>query len=1087
MSSGERAAFAGQITDLPVSELLRTVVHGKQTGLARFQTNLGSATLWFREGTIVDADMGRFHMGAAVRRLLTADTGTFEIEFKPISRRRLIKEETQTLLDAHAPPGLEGAADPMSQSQDLSRSGPRRARPAPGWTPTAGGKGATREGEEVSGEHEIPRRKTEARFPDPRERIEQLGRARKPSDSALHAAAPQQVSEDEDEHLTRVAKVPELAHDVPTARAAPELPTFPQSWADASDDDVTRPPAPSIVAPPVLELDRSAAAAESVAAEPSASATAMGHTSHATEPAPSERPRTPALASLSAPPRRTRMGIPQMVAPSSAPAEPRRIKGTDKMPVQEPGSRGRANAEPEPSDGTPVAIDREDLSDPIPIGTTWDAPSHLATPEQAAAAAAAAAAKVESSNTTHRSGEIRRRGAADRTVVPFAPQLPFQKTKPEPGATVTDGFRPIVAPGTKPITDSYPTVEPGESSRRATAIAATIGLDPSASGVEEFPRAPTAAPAVVGRYEVLLRIARGGMGTVYLCRVTGAGGFRRLFALKVIRDHLSRNAEYVTMLLQEARIASRLHHPNVVGIVDIGTLANQHYLVMDYVEGCTFSELLKVHRKSRPPQLVIPIVLDALTGLHAAHTLVNDDGSPLTLVHCDFSPQNMLVGTNGICRITDFGIARASNALPEKSNITRGKPAYLAPEQVVGGPFDHRADVFAAGVVLWNALTGEQLFGGETPEETLEMVLHRPIQPPSQVGLRPPRSLDRVVMRALQRDPDARYQTAEQMLIDLRRVAITEDLLAPASEVSRWVAETFGTQLELRRQAAGIVAKPGPASNPRDSREISVPELGLGPDASATHSILHAGVADDADTRTVMLHTGLDPALLDAGRPLLNRRERNLVFGIAAAMAGIAIALAFMRPGWLLGGFLDEDGTYFEPDPPIELPEVVEALPPPTKTPETKTPDAKGDTTAPETKTEPGETKVVEDAKVDAPGEVEPGEASMGETKLGEAPKPEPEIEPEPPPEPPPEPKPEIDPTPPPPKPTPAKSAKTKPPKPRPEPKEEPTEPEPKPEPKPEPEPEEPAEETPPPPPPKKSPEEPTLPKPPDLKELLDG
>ncbi|MFO0633943.1 MAG: serine/threonine-protein kinase [Nannocystaceae bacterium] len=161
------------------------------------------------------------------------------------------------------------------------------------------------------------------------------------------------------------------------------------------------------------------------------------------------------------------------------------------------------------------------------------------------------------------------------------------------------------------------------------------------------------APAVVGRYEVLLRIARGGMGTVYLARVTGEGGFRRLFALKVIRDHLSQNDDYVRMLLQEARIASRLHHPNVVGIVDIGTLANQHYLVMDYVEGCTFSELLKVHRRTRPPHLIVPLMLDALSGLHAAHSLVDDDGSPLVLVHCDSSPQNMLVGTNGICRITD--------------------------------------------------------------------------------------------------------------------------------------------------------------------------------------------------------------------------------------------------------------------------------------------------------------------------------------------------------------------------------------------------------------------------------------------------
>ena len=1082
MSSGERAAFAGQITDLPVSELLRTVVHGKQTGLARFQTNLGSATLWFREGSIVDADMGRFHMGAAVRRLLTADTGTFEIEFKPISRRRLIKEDTQELLDSVDPPS----------PPEMMRSGPRRARPAPGWTPTAGGKGATREG----GEPEpVPERRPTPP-PETRPALGTLGSVkRRATDKSLHAVS--SAGPEEDDDLTRVAKSPAT------------LPTFPASWAAPAET--------ALPTPPAIDLDRSAAAPAIEVAPPpaSASATAMGYTAHALAEAaqsqaaaPSERP------SIASAPRRTQMGVPQLAPPSKvvartvAPSEPTRPSSTAKMPVQEPSperQRRKVTVEGKTSDGSPVEVEAEEISDPIPVGTTWAAPSHLSEP---------APAKAESESQSGRTGEIRRRGGAvDRTVVPFAPSLPFQKTKPDPGGTVTDGFRPIL-PGdgpSKPITDSYPTVGSAASERRVSSIASSIGLDPSASGVglEAEAVRGAAAPAVVGRYEVLLRIARGGMGTVYLCRVTGAGGFRRLFALKVIRDHLSRNAEYVTMLLQEARIASRLHHPNVVGIVDIGTLANQHYLVMDYVEGCTFSELLKVHRKSRPPQLVIPIVLDALTGLHAAHTLVNDDGSPLTLVHCDFSPQNILVGTNGICRITDFGIARASNALPEKSSITRGKPAYLAPEQVLGRPFDHRADVFAAGVVLWNALTGEQLFGGETPEETLEKVLSRPIQPPSAVGLRPPRSLDRVVMRALQRDPDTRYQTAEEMLIDLRRVAITEDLLAPASEVARWVTDTFGTQLELRRQAAGITAKPGPTSGQKDSREISVPELGLGPDASATHTIAPTGGdthADDLESRTVMLHTSGDVMATAPDAAALNRRQRNDLFGLAAAMAGIALALAFMRPGWLLGGFLDEDGTYFEPDAPVILPtEVVDAGETKTdgKPKDGKAVDGKAvDGKAVDGKAEPGDdakTELVDEAASDAKAEPPPPdgkaideavvdgnadakaiddapskaalavEGAGGAASEATAPTPSDARRPTPPP------KPDR---------TKPKTAKPRPePAPDPDPDPDPAAPAP-----PDPPPEDAAPEPEPAPPPKpKTADEPALPQPPDLKELLDG
>ncbi len=421
----------------------------------------------------------------------------------------------------------------------------------------------------------------------------------------------------------------------------------------------------------------------------------------------------------------------------------------------------------------------------------------------------------------------------------------------------------------------------------------------------------------MGRYEVLLRLARGGMGTVYLCRASGEGGFRRLFALKVIRDHLCRNAAYVQMMLQEARIASRLHHPNVVGIVDIGVFADQHYLVLEYVEGCTFAELLAFHPKSRPPQLVIPIVLDALTGLHAAHTLADDDGRPLGLVHCDVSPQNMLVGTNGTCRITDFGIARAADVLPDRS-ITRGKPAYLSPEQILGQPVDHRADIFAAGVVLWNALTGEQLFSGETPEAVVEAVLHADIPPPSTVGLRPPACLDRICLRALRRDPAARYPSAEAMLVDLRRVAIAEGLLGASSEVSAWVRQTFGHRLEQRRRAAGLSAAvrrngaPQGHDDPTQLGDGAVPftegsTSSEGPSASHT-AMLRPRSAGDAATH--LLH-----------------RQRTVVLALAGAVASMAIAVAWMRPDWIRGGFVDEYGTYldYEPAPAIRITPQAEA------------------------------------------------------------------------------------------------------------------------------------------------------------------
>ena len=460
-----------------------------------------------------------------------------------------------------------------------------------------------------------------------------------------------------------------------------------------------------------------------------------------------------------------------------------------------------------------------------------------------------------------------------------------------------------------------------------TAIDAAQPRPPSVSG-----HVQAGGTAHVGRYEVLLRLARGGMGTVYLCRVTGEGGFRRLFALKVIRDHLNTNQAYVRMLLEEARIASRLSHPNIVSIIDIDTFAGQHYLVMDYVEGCTFSELLKAHPKTRPPELLVPVVLDALTGLHAAHQLRGDDGSPHPVVHCDFSPHNMLVGANGTCRITDFGVAKAANALPDGPG--RGKPGYLSPEQVRGLPLDARSDVFSAGVVLWNALTGEVLFDGETPEQILHQVVSRPIPKPSQVGLRPPACFDHICLRALERDPAMRYQSAEEMLIDLRKVAVAQDLLAPSSEIGRWVQETFGAQIELRRQAAGLT--PGAAAaNAIALRDmpaaVGASGHGGGHADAATPAGVHGGgwspevsvTGHDANaSNTMMLRADTarpSPAVSDEEG--FGARTRVVVI-VAALTFMVAIVITlFVRPDLLQGGILDESGQYVDlNDPPPQHP-----------------------------------------------------------------------------------------------------------------------------------------------------------------------
>ncbi len=303
----------------------------------------------------------------------------------------------------------------------------------------------------------------------------------------------------------------------------------------------------------------------------------------------------------------------------------------------------------------------------------------------------------------------------------------------------------------------------------------------------------------VDRYEILLRIGRGGMGTVYLARLSSSNvGFRRLFALKLLRSHLSSDTQAAKDFLDEARVAGYLHHANVVAVYDAGFHGKQPYLVMDYVEGCNFKQLMR-GLPSRSPYLLLPVMIDALAGLHAAHTLQDETGTDLKLVHCDVSPENLLVGVDGTCRLTDFGIARKASYL--FGATTRGKPGYVAPEQITGRTFDHRADIFSMGVVLWSALTGKVLFTGDTVEEILDQLCHKPIPAPSSVGAQSYEALDQVILKALARDPNDRFESAEAMMSALSRAAMAHDGLATTKEIASWVREAAGAELAQRRLA----------------------------------------------------------------------------------------------------------------------------------------------------------------------------------------------------------------------------------------------------------------------------------------------
>jgi serine/threonine-protein kinase len=305
----------------------------------------------------------------------------------------------------------------------------------------------------------------------------------------------------------------------------------------------------------------------------------------------------------------------------------------------------------------------------------------------------------------------------------------------------------------------------------------------------------------LGRYELLHELAAGGMATVYLGRKRGAGGFERLVAIKCCHPHLSRDPAFVAMFLDEARLAARIHHPNVVATLDVSD-DDALYFVMEYVEGTSLAEWitrLGSLGQRIPPALLLRVIIDGLGGLHAAHELRDHDGKSFQLVHRDMSPQNILIGLDGGTRIADFGIAKAeSRATRTRTGQVKGKTGYMPPEQILGEPLDRRADVYAAGVVLWEALCGRRLFDGDSDAATINLVLSGQIPPPSSLADVSP-ALDSIVLGALRYRPDDRFPSAAELAEALETSGLE---IANTAAVGQAVSELFRESVHGRREQA---------------------------------------------------------------------------------------------------------------------------------------------------------------------------------------------------------------------------------------------------------------------------------------------
>jgi ABC-type sugar transport system substrate-binding protein len=292
------------------------------------------------------------------------------------------------------------------------------------------------------------------------------------------------------------------------------------------------------------------------------------------------------------------------------------------------------------------------------------------------------------------------------------------------------------------------------------------------------------------------------MAAVYFGRLVGPAGFARPVAIKRLHAQFAQDPTFVRMLLDEGRLAARIQHPNVVSTLDVVTHEDEVFIVLEYVPGVSLAHLIRSARRSAthiPPIIGASIVAGMLQGLHAAHEAKDDHGDLLELVHRDVSPQNALVGADGVTRLIDFGIAKAASRLQTtRDHALKGKLAYMAPEQVRGEPVTRRTDVYSASIMLWETLTSQRLFEADNEANLLVKLLTYEPPPPSSIRPDIPPSLDRTVLRGLERDPAKRFGSAREMAAHIQACIG----VANAMEIGDWLERMAGD--ELRDQSARI-------------------------------------------------------------------------------------------------------------------------------------------------------------------------------------------------------------------------------------------------------------------------------------------
>lgn len=328
----------------------------------------------------------------------------------------------------------------------------------------------------------------------------------------------------------------------------------------------------------------------------------------------------------------------------------------------------------------------------------------------------------------------------------------------------------------------------------------------------------TGAPEVFGEYELLEKIATGGMAEVYRARKHGAAGFEKIVVIKKVLPDLAKDTEFLQLFQDEARITSRLLHVNIVQVFDYSKLGDEYFIAMEYVHGLDLARMLVRARNLGPFPIPLALFITAelLKALAFAHTRVDESGEPLNIVHCDISPQNVLVSYAGEVKLTDFGISRAAFQAGNQHQVIRGKYAYMSPEQVEGRPLDPRTDLFSMAILLYEALTATRLFKARNRDETLARVRRAEVPSPRAVRAEISEELEGFLLRALARNAGDRFQTAEEMLEALTALRVREGHRATNNDLAAFLKDVIdaaaaaarGEEPQNRPARAGRAAPP---------------------------------------------------------------------------------------------------------------------------------------------------------------------------------------------------------------------------------------------------------------------------------------